>query len=122
MNPLYQVILPELVLVIVACGLFLLGISSRVTMRRLAAQIALVAIVAVVAIQWWMMSGTVQPTLTDEWNTLEVGPFANYVKLITGVVGVMLVLLAWPTNPDASGSPSLDFGKDAGEFYALMLL
>src|SRR5688572_16084567 len=122
MNSLTQVILPELVLVIVACALLLLGISSKVTMRRLAAQLALVSVLAVVAIQWWMMGGTVQPTVSDEWKTLEVGPFANYVKLITGVVGVMLILLAWPTNRDATGSPSLDFGKDAGEFYALMLL
>src|SRR5918993_3565458 len=114
MNSLDDVILPELVLIIVACALFLLGISSKVTMRRLAAQLALVAIIAVVVIQWWMMGGTVQPTLSDDWNTLEVGPFANYVKLITGVVGVLLVLLAWPTNRDATGSPSLDFGKDAG--------
>ena len=69
-----------------------------------------------------MMGGSVQTTMSDPWGTIEVGPFANYVKLITGVVGVMLVLLAWPTNRDATGSPSLDFGKDAGEFYALMLL
>lgn len=119
---LYQVILPELVLVIVACALFLLGISTKVTARRLAAQLALVAVAAVVGIQWSTMGGTFQPTVTDEWNTIEVGPFANYVKLLTGVVGVLLVLLAWPTNRDATGSPSLDFGPDACEFYALMLL
>ena len=122
MNRLQDVILPELVLVLVACALFLLGISGKVAMRRLAARLALVAVVTVVAIQWWMTSGAGRSTLTDPWNTIEVGPFANYVKLITGVVGVLLVLLAWPTNRDATGSPSLDFGKDAGEFYALMLL
>ena len=32
------------------------------------------------------------------------------------------MLLAWPTNRDATGNASLDFGHDAGEFFALMLL
>jgi NADH-quinone oxidoreductase subunit N len=122
MDNLYQVILPELVLVLVACALFLLGISARAAARRVAAWLALVAVVAVVVIQGWGLAWASQFTLSDPWNTLEVGPFANYVKLLTGVVGVMLVLLAWPTNPDATGSASLDFGRDGGEFYALMLL
>jgi len=37
-------------------------------------------------------------------------------------VGILLTLLAWPTNDDATGNPSLNFGGDAGEFFALMLL
>ena len=44
--------------------------------------------------------------------------FANYVKLVAAGVGILLVLLAWPTNADANGSRSIDFGTDAGEFFA----
>jgi NADH-quinone oxidoreductase subunit N len=55
-------------------------------------------------------------------GTLEAGPLANFVKFLTAVVGALLLLLAWPSNRDATGSRSLDFGRDAGEFYALLLL
>src|SRR5204862_7449641 len=37
-------------------------------------------------------------------------------------LGAILVLMAWPTNADATGSESMNFGHDAGEFFALMLL
>src|SRR4030095_4390370 len=49
-------------------------------------------------------------------------PSSKYIKLIPAGVGVFLVLLAWPTNADATGSRSLQFGGDAGEFFSLMLL
>ena len=109
---------------VVASALFLLGISSKVAARRLAAQLALVAIVAVIVIQGGMVgqAATFTADRRRQRRRSRSGPFANYVKLITGVVGALLVLLAWPTNRDATGSRSLDFGRDAGEFYGLMLL
>jgi NADH-quinone oxidoreductase subunit N len=130
---LHNVILPELVLVVIACGLLVLGISTKVSARRAAAALALVAIVAVTVIQGMTVSqdsATIHSGFKSAdgleelrgFDAIEVGPFANYIKLITGIVGTLLVLLAWPTNPDATGSRSLDFGRDAGEFYGLMLL
>jgi NADH-quinone oxidoreductase subunit N len=118
---LHEVILPELILVTVACGLFLLGISSRAAARRLSAQLTLLAVVAVIIIQGQIIGGMNLPG-SDTSFSIDVGPFANYVKLITGIVAAMLVLLAWPTNREATGSRSLDFGRDAGEFYGLMCL
>jgi NADH-quinone oxidoreductase subunit N len=118
---LFEVILPELILVTVACVLFLLGMSTKAVVRRLAAQLALVALVAVIVIQG-VHIGQDNATAHGGNGTIEVGPFANYVKLITAIVGALLVLLAWPTNRNATGSRSLDFGNDAGEFYGLMLL
>jgi NADH-quinone oxidoreductase subunit N len=117
-----DVILPELILIIIACGLFLLGISSQVAARRAAAMLALIGVVVVIVVQGAVIGQQAGRTIQDFSGTIEVGPFANFVKLITGVVGVILVLLAWPTNRDATGSRSLQFGHDAGEFYALMLL
>ena len=46
-----DVILPELILIVIACGLFLLGISSQVAARRLAAMLALIGMVAVIVVQ-----------------------------------------------------------------------
>jgi NADH-quinone oxidoreductase subunit N len=117
-----NVILPELILIIIACGLFLLGISSQVAARRAAAMLALIGMVAVIVIQGAVIGQQTGRTIQDFSGAIEVGPFANFIKLITGVVGVILVLLAWPTNRDATGSRSLLFGHDAGEFYGLMLL
>jgi NADH-quinone oxidoreductase subunit N len=56
------------------------------------------------------------------YGTVRVAAFAQYIKLITAAVGIMLVLLAWPTNADATGNPGMSYGQDAGEFFALMLL
>src|SRR5687768_11778784 len=118
---LLDVILPELVLIVVACGLFLLGVSTRVAARRGAAWLALAAVVAVVLLQGQIV-GQDASTVRGGGDTVEVGPFANYVKPVAAIVGALLVLLAWPTNREATGSRSLEFGHDAGEFYGLMLL
>ena len=42
--------------------------------------------------------------------------------MITAGVSMLFVLLAWPTGPNATGNAALEFGGDAGEFFALMLL
>ena len=35
---------------------------------------------------------------------------------------ILLLLMAWPWREDQTGNESLDFGHDAGEFFALFLL
>jgi NADH-quinone oxidoreductase subunit N len=35
---------------------------------------------------------------------------------------MLFVLLAWPTNREATGNSALDFGTESGEFFGLMLL
>lgn len=118
----HQVILPELILVAVASALFLLGISSRVAARKVSAQLALVALIGVIVIQGGTVGSGGALTASVSDLTVTAGPFANFVKLMAAVVGVLLLLLAWPSNRDATGNRSLEFGRDAGEFYALMLL
>src|SRR5688572_11838205 len=123
MRDLLNILLPELILVCVACVLILLGVSSKAGARRLAPVLALAALAGVFAMQVWdiYVSGTGTPS-RDPWNTVHGTAFSAYVKLLAAGVGVMLVLLAWPTNADATGSRSLHFGGEAGEFFALMLL
>ena len=41
---------------------------------------------------------------------------------MVAAIGALLVLLAWPTNASATGNGGVDYGSDAGEFFALMLL
>jgi NADH-quinone oxidoreductase subunit N len=118
---LIHAILPELILITVACILFLLGISSRVATRRFAALLAFLALAAVFLLQI-LSRGQFHQLLADPYNTFRLFSFAHYIKLLASGVGMLLVLLNWPTNRDASGSPSLNYGSEACEFFALMLL
>lgn len=124
MKDLLHILLPELILIGVACVLFLLGVSTKVGARRLAPVLALAALAAVFAMQAWSVMGVTEWRRpgADPWGTVRANNFTDYVKLLASGVGVLLVLLAWPTNPDATGSRSLNYGGDAGEFFALMLL
>src|SRR5688572_23679178 len=121
MRELASILLPELILIVTARALLLVGVSSKPAARRLAPVLALAALAAVFAIQMFAVVG--QPIVqTDPWHTVRATGFSHYIKLLTAGIGALLVLLAWPTNADATGSRSLHFGGDAGEFFALMLL
>src|SRR5688500_13397120 len=120
MNVLVQAMLPELILAAVACVLFLLGVSSRPAARRLA---PVLSILALLVVFWMELTAETRATaLVDDFGTFRIFNFAHYIKMLTAGVGVLFVLLAWPTNRDATGNSALDYGPDAGEFFALMLL
>jgi NADH-quinone oxidoreductase subunit N len=129
---LLSLLLPEIILIAVASVLLLLGLSSKAASRRLAPVLALLALLFVFGLQIYRVSiqsghpSEGSRTLFDTfggggYGTLRVAAFAQYIQLITAGIGVLLVLLAWPTNEDATGNGSLQFGADAGEFFALML-
>ncbi|MGH7214860.1 MAG: hypothetical protein ACREIT_08855, partial [Tepidisphaeraceae bacterium] len=122
MNSLIPVMLPELVLVAVAGVLFLLGVSSKAAARRFAPVLAIAALLAVFVMQLLRAPDAEGAVLVDAWNTFRVAGLAHYIKLLASGVGVMLVLLAWPSNRDATGNSALEFGHEAGEFFGLMLL
>ncbi len=135
MRSLFSLLLPELILIGVACALFIVALSSKARARRLAPWLALIALIVVFGLQITRIdaaqSGSAH-TLHDNlggfsqtgqaYGTVRVFEFAQYLKLIIAAVGAMLVLLAWPTNSDATGNTAMNYGKDAGEFFALMLL
>ena len=111
---------PELLLIGVACVLFLLGVSSKAAARRIAPVLAAAALIFVFG--WQITAEDLQTAVADRYHTFRVFEFAVYIKMLAAGVGVLFVLLAWPTNQQATGNSALDFGPDAGEFFALMLL
>lgn len=124
---LLSLLLPEIILISVASLLLLLGLSSKRGARRLAPVLALLSLLAVLGFQIYRVATYGPHTEFDSFGgsgtgTLRVAAFAQYIQLITAAIGILLVLLAWPTNDDATGNGSLHFGADAGEFFALMLL
>src|SRR5687767_5699162 len=119
MNPLLQAMLPELILSIVACALLLMGASTSRNVRKATPVLALAALVGVFIFQF---GRTPNEVVADSAGTFRVFHFAQYIKQLAAGVGILFVLLAWPTNRDATGNASLDFATEAGEFFGLMLL
>src|SRR5688572_2717870 len=101
LTDLLNILLLEVILVVVACVLFLLGVSTRATVRRLAPVLALATLAGVFAMQVWVIMGLTRESsaATDAWNTVYASAFSDYIKLLTSGVGALMVLLAWPTNP-----------------------
>jgi len=115
-----DVLWPEILLVVVGCVLLLLGVVQRAAARRFAPVLAIASLGIVFAVFLW--NGPTGSREFDPWWTTAVYRFQEYVKLIAAGVGILLVLLAWPTNADATGNPALQFGHESGEFFGLMLL
>jgi NADH-quinone oxidoreductase subunit N len=117
------IIKPELLLIVAACALFLIGVSSQAFARRLAPIVALVALLVAFGVTITTdLTRAPSQVLADSAGSMRVGYFALYIKLISAGIGALLVLLAWPSNPEATGNSALHFGSDAGEFFALLLL
>src|SRR5215208_3134366 len=110
---------PELTLTAVACVLFLLGCSNKRSSRRIAPFLALIALVVVlVPIFARRNINRVEPL--D--SSVVVDGLSHFIRALTPVVAILLVLLAWPTNREQTGNSALEYGNDGGEFFALFLL
>ncbi|HEY8666917.1 MAG TPA: NADH-quinone oxidoreductase subunit N, partial [Tepidisphaeraceae bacterium] len=120
MNSLFRLMIPEMILATVACFLFLLGVSRKPSSRSLAALIALLTLIVVFI--WQLANPVSSAGMADDTNTIHLFSFGQYIKLLASGVGILLVLLAWPSNRDATGNAALNFGEESGEFFALMLL
>src|SRR4051812_4096492 len=109
----------EIILLGTSLFLLLLGTSTKEAARRLAPVIALVA----VGLSFILQIGKLHDlTFIDMWNQVELTKLSQYFRLIALGVSIPLILLAWPTNDDATGGKAIDFGKDVPEFFALMLM
>lgn len=108
--------LPELILLIAAAALFVVGASKAVSARRASPVIALVALIAAcVAAVWAEPTGAFGPAVIFD-------SLGRYVKAIVTGVSVLFVLLAWPSSADGSGNRSISFGTETGEYFALLLV
>ncbi|HEY8751138.1 MAG TPA: NADH-quinone oxidoreductase subunit N [Tepidisphaeraceae bacterium] len=110
---------PESLLVIVGCVLLLFGTAKTPAARRISPILALGSLIAIFVIEMWGTRSSEVKAVTD---SILVYKFQDYIKLISAGAGILLVLLAWPTNSDATGNPALQFGHEAGEFFGLMML
>src|SRR5438874_13597712 len=122
MPVLVQAMFPELVLMTAACALLLLGAVRGAATRRVVPVVALLALVFVFGYQLAHDTSAAFRPIADEFGTLRVFNFAQYIKLLAAGVGVLLILLAWPSNRDATGNAAVDYATEAGEFFGLMLL
>src|SRR5256885_1966708 len=118
---LVSVLLPELILILAASVLFLLGMSSKPAARKLAPVLALLALGAVFFMQ--IARGSSDEGQVDTaTNAVRIFPFAAYIKMLAAGVGMLFVLLSWPTDPDATGNSALNYSTECAEFFGLMLL
>ena len=117
---LLRLIAPELILIAFACALFLLGISSKAAARRAAPVLALVALAAAFVVE--LLRDPSFATAADSFHAFRITPFTHYVRLLATSISVIFVLMSWPSDRGATGNSALNFGTEAGEFFALMLL
>src|SRR5690242_3608009 len=120
---LFDVMWPELIVIGTACVLFLLGVLPMPGARRASAALALVSLLGTfVLLVYYLMFRWPQDVMSDSSNAIRVWYFAHYIKILATGIGVLFVLMSWPTNRDATGNSALDFGHDGGEFFGLLLL
>jgi NADH-quinone oxidoreductase subunit N len=119
MEHVFSVLWPEILLATVGSILLLLGVVKTSGARMLAPVVALATLLIVFIA--FLIGAPAGGQLTLN-GTAALSSFQEYIKLITAGVGILLVLLAWPTNRDATGNPSIQYGHDAAEFFGLMLL
>ena len=103
---------PEILLLVAAAVLFIVGATPLASARRSAPVVALLAVVIAFGASI-VYSGP---------GSVADGALGHYVKAIATGVGALLVLLAWPSNADGSESDSISYGTETGEFFALLLL
>lgn len=121
MQSLVSMLVPELILVGMGLILMLLGCSKRASSRALAPWLALLALVAVSVYQLANIEA-VGTTVISAIGSLRYESYSYYIRFLTPLIGIMLLLLAWPTDRDRTGNSALFYGQDAGEFFALFLL
>lgn len=120
---LLEVMWPELIVIGTACVLFLLGVLPMPGARRASAAIALISLLGTfVLLVCYLLFNWPSDALHDSSNAISVWYFAHYIKMLATGIGVLFVLMSWPSNKDATGNSALDFAQDGGEFFGLMLL
>lgn len=120
MIPIYSLILPELIVALTACALFILGASKATAARRSAPVIALLALLGAAILSAVGAPGTTDAG--DAYGSFKVTDMSTMLRVLACLVSVMFVLLAWPSDKTATSNRSISFGGEACEFFALLLL
>ncbi len=115
---LFSLLLPEIVVVLTSLVLFLFGVVKSSTVRTVVPWVALAGLVTA-----GIIATFASPYGGGDFTGAVVGDaLANYSKVLVCVVGVILLLLCWPTQQDGGGNVALHYGLDAAEFFGLVLL
>ncbi|HEY1683662.1 MAG TPA: NADH-quinone oxidoreductase subunit N [Tepidisphaeraceae bacterium] len=127
-SPILNIILPEILLAAVACLCMLLGVSHKAAVRRAIPIISIITLLFLLAGLWGLIpvfSGLADPhgqSVYDATNAVRFNQFAGYIQAITLGMGILLVMLAWPSTREGTAAKSIYYGHDTGEFFGLMLL
>src|SRR5437016_3759342 len=122
MNQLISMMAPELILTGIACILFLLGCSNKASSRRMAPMLALFGLVAALTVLILMRSHAAAPMVDVLSLSIYLDGVAHYIRPLALAVGMMLLLLSWPSNAEQTGNSAIHYGQDAGEYFALFIL
>lgn len=121
---LFQIVLPEIILVTAACVLFLIGFAGPKVNGRTCAVIALISLVAallaaIYPLQNYSFDNAVY---ADQYQSFRLSGFAVFVRVVGIAMAILLTLLSYPSGRDAIGNASVHWGKDGGEYFGLLLL
>ena len=124
---LIRLLLPEIVLTTGALILFVSAFVRTAAARHFAAFFALgttltALVVAVLQVPGMPLGGTLGLTELSADGAVRLNGFAAFVRPMVLFVGALLLLLSWPGDEEATGNNSADWGQDAGEYFALLLL
>src|SRR4051812_36421979 len=111
MSPLIQALFPELILIAAACALILMGACPSAKVRRATPIVALLALLITFIYQ---LTRPDDVALADDSGTVRIFNFAQYVKMLASGVGMLFVLLAWPSDREGTGNPAIDYATEAG--------
>ncbi|MEM6314491.1 MAG: proton-conducting transporter membrane subunit, partial [Planctomycetota bacterium] len=119
---LFELLAVEITLVVGALVLFVLGFARSARARLAAPVLALVTIITALVIAALQWPDDTSATSFSAEGSVRIAGFAYFVRVLVLAVGTLLILLAWPNRSDGTGGSAVDWGRDAGEFFALILL
>lgn len=121
---LFQIVLPEIILVAAACALFLIGFAGpKVTGRNCAAIALFSLLLALIASLLPLRVDSQGPAVfSDAYNSFRLTGFGVFVRAAGLAMAFLLTLLSFPSGENATGNASVHWGKDAGEYFGLLLL
>ena len=117
---LFQIILPEIILVTAACALFLIGFLGTRGNGRVAASLALLGVAGALVVAFLQYRNGVVGA--DLYQNFRVNEFGLFIRVAALAIGMLLLLLSWPWGDKAEGNASVHYGEDAGEYFGLILL
>lgn len=104
-------VLPELLMLTAVCAVLLIGQIRRPGVAAALPWLSLLGVVAtLLLVRGPTLFGYDTPAVMAG-SGLDIGPLAEFVRVSTLIVGVLILLVSW----------SMGFGDEKGEFFALLL-